>query len=217
MWTRTARVSIVFASMLLLAPLTHARPPIEIVGLFKNTAVVRDGGQERLMRPGDTTRNGVELISANAREAIVRYKGERYTVNLSQRVASTFKEVEQTRISVPADPLGQYRVNGTINGQYVSFLVDTGASVVAISSRTADRIGLEYRGARTGIVETAQGRTKSFFLKLDEVDIGGLVSRNVDAAVITGNYPTDILLGMSYLREVSVEEANGVLSLTKEF
>lgn len=193
------------------------RPPIEIVGLFKNRAVVRADGGEKLMRVGETTRAGVTLVSANAKEAVVRYRDRRYTLNLSNRVASSFEKVEQRQISVPADKRGQYHVGGTINGNYISFLVDTGASVIAISSQQADRLGLDYRSGKKGVVETAQGRVSSFFFTIDEVDIGGLVAHNVEAAVISGSYPTEILLGMSYLREVAVAEENGVLSLTKRY
>lgn len=193
------------------------RPPIEIVGLFKNRAVVRADGTEKLMRVGETTRAGVELVSANAKEAVVSYRDQHYTLNLSNRVGSSFQKREQSQISVASDNLGQYRVGGTINGEFVSFLVDTGASVVAISSQQADKIGLDYRRGKQGVVETAQGRVSSFFFTIDTLDVGGLVAHNVEAAVIIGAFPTDILLGMSYLRDVAVAEENGVLSLTKRY
>ena len=179
--------------------------------------MVRVDGHQQVMRPGDRTRSGVELVSADAEKAVFQYRGERFERRLSQRVNSSFQAAKRAELSIPADALGQYRVNGTIDGHYVSFLVDTGASVVAMSSRTAERIGLDYLSGQQGIVETAQGRTRSYFLDLKEVDVGGLKARNVKAAVISGDYPTTILLGMSYLREVKVTEANGVLSMTRGY
>jgi aspartyl protease family protein len=106
-------------------------------------------------------------------------------------------------------------VRGSVNGTFVNFLVDTGASVVAMSRLHAQQLGLDFSGAQQGSVVTAQGTVMSYFVNLDEVVVGGITARNVQAAVIDGNYPVEILLGMSFLRQVGLEEQGGVLTLVQ--
>ena len=202
----------------LLACLARAAPPIEVVGLFKDQAVIRTtGGTQRLLKIGQESPEGVRLISANPREAVVEYQGERHTLSLSNRVSSGFRAAELASVTIPSDQLGQYRVRGAINNHYVNFLVDTGASVVALSSQEAQRLGLDYSQGQRGQVQTAQGTADSYFLLLDEVKVAGLTAYNVQAAVIEGSYPIEILLGMSFLRQVSMQEQGGAMVLTQKF
>ncbi len=191
--------------------------PVEILGLFSDRAVIKTPGGQRLLRVGETSPDGVKLISANAREAVISYQGELHTLTLSNRVTTGFREAESQRVTVSSDQWGQYRIRGAIDNHYVNFLIDTGASVVALSSDAADRMGLRYLNAEKGMVQTAQGTADSYFMILDEVTVAGITVYNVQAAVIEGSYPVDILLGMSFLRQVSIQEAGGVMTLTKKF
>ncbi|MEM8769221.1 MAG: TIGR02281 family clan AA aspartic protease [Pseudomonadota bacterium] len=194
-----------------------ATVPIEIVGLFKNTAVIRTGSGEKMLRVGETTRQGVTLISANAREAVVSFQGEQHRLGLSRQAVGNYTEAEVNQISIPADNLGQYRIRGAINDRYVDFLVDTGASVVALSSADAQALGIDFLRGERGTVQTAQGTAESYFLNLDKVTVAGITAYNVQAAVITGRYPVDILLGMSFLKQVSIQESGGVMTLVQKF
>ncbi len=191
--------------------------PVTIVGLFKDQAVIRTAGGEQLLRAGETTAEGVTLIRANAREAVVAYQGRQHTLGLSRQAAGSggYTRATVSRVSIPADSLGQYRIRGAINNSYVDFLVDTGASVVALSSVTADGLGIDYRSGRRGSVQTAQGNTESYFVTLPSITVAGITAHNVQAAVITGSYPVDILLGMSFLKQVSISEEAGVMTLVK--
>jgi aspartyl protease family protein len=191
--------------------------PVSIVGLFKDQAVVQVGGTQRLMKVGQTSPEGVELISANTSEAVVIYQGQRHTLTLSNRVSSGFQEAQKASITIPSDQMGQYRVRGAINGQYVNFLLDTGASVVALSSREAQRLGLNYERGQPGQVATAQGTTDSYFMVVDEMSVAGIKVHNVQVAVIDGEYPLEILLGMTFLRQVSMQEQGGVMTLTQKY
>ncbi len=191
--------------------------PVTIVGLFKDRAVIRTAAGERLLKAGDTTPEGVTLISANAREAVVFYQGERHTLGLSRQAAGSggYTRATIARVAIPADSLGQYRIRGAINNRFVDFLVDTGASVVALSSVAADGLGIDYRKGQAGTVQTAQGSAESYFVTLPTVTVAGITVHNVQAAVIMGSYPVDILLGMSFLRQVSISEEGGVMTLVK--
>lgn len=94
-------------------------------------------------------------------------------------------------------PDGHYRAPGRINGQPVAFLVDTGATVVALPEALADRLGLQ-RGAAMR-VHTANGEAMAYATRLDEIDLGGAVARDVAAHIVPGMTGDEILLGMSYL------------------
>ncbi len=197
--------------------LALAAAPVEVVGLFKDRAVIRTAQGDSMIRVGEISDSGVTLVSADAHGALVRYQGEEYRLALSNRVGSKFRRVERSQISISPDALGQYRIRGAINNRFVNFLVDTGASVVALSAREADALGLDYLNGTKGSVQTAQGVAKSYFVMLDEVVVGGITAHNVQAAVIEGAYPVEILLGMSFLRQVALNEQGGVLTLTAKY
>ena len=82
-----------------------------------------------------------------------------------------------------------------------------------MSSTDAEGLGVDYLSGQPGSVQTAQGVADSYFVILDEVTVGSITAYNVQATVIQGGFPVDILLGMSYLRQVSMQENNGVLTL----
>ena len=164
-----------------------ATGPVEAVGLFKGRAMIRVQGVEHYMREGETSPEGATLVSATAKEAVVDFKGERYRVGLSDRVGANFNAVARASIAILPDDMGQYRVSGAINGQSVNYLIDTGASLIAISSAQAKGLGIPYtRAADVGSVVTAQGQAKAYFVTIDSVNVGGIESRNVKAAVIEG-------------------------------
>jgi aspartyl protease family protein len=188
--------------------------PVEVVGLFRDRAVIRVNDGEVMLRVGET-KKGVTLLSADANKASVRYAGERYELGLSNRVAGGYREIEKVQVVISSDRRGQYQVRGAINNQFTNFLVDTGASVVALSSELATSMNIDYTAGKQGAVETAQGRVGSRLVTLDELVVGSIKVYNIPAAVIEGDFPTLPLLGMSFLREVSMQESEGVLTLTQ--
>ncbi|TNF80502.1 MAG: TIGR02281 family clan AA aspartic protease [Gammaproteobacteria bacterium] len=211
------RASLPLAALLFLPMAALAVVPVEIVGLFKDMAVIRAGGGEKLLKVGETTAQGVTLIRADSREAVVAWQGQQHTLGLSKQVAGQYAEAQVSEVSIPADDLGQYRIRGAINNHYVDFLVDTGASVVALSSKQADALGINYRRGQLGSVQTAQGNAESYFMTLEKVTVAGITAHNVQAAVITGRFPIDILLGMSFLKQVSIRESGGVMTLVQNY
>lgn len=216
---RHLTIGFVVAGLVLVETAALAAVPLEIVGLFKDTIVIREWGGEHILRAGETTASGVSLIRANSREAVVSYQGQQHTLTLSDRPAGAggYARATAQSVAIPADALGQYRIRGAINNRYVDFLIDTGASVVAMSSSAAEALGIEYTRGQHGAVQTAQGNAESYFLKLETVTVAGITAHNVQAAIITGGYPQDILLGMSFLKQVSMQESGGVMTLVKKF
>lgn len=119
---------------------------------------------------------------------------------LRHAVAPNALQVGENRLEVPIARDGHAYLTAQVNGTDVLFVVDTGASVVALSQRDAQRVGLEPdRLAYYGLAQTANGRVQTAPVVLSSVQIGDFVSRNVSGMVIDGDVGMS-LLGMAYLR-----------------
>lgn len=118
-------------------------------------------------------------------------------------------------VSIGRDHRGHFQANGRVDGRSVSFMVDTGASVIALTEREAARLGIRpVRNDYTAQVRTANGMVKAAPVTLNSVDIGGLVVRDVQALVVPGNALGENLLGLSYLTRLKrFEYANNKLVL----
>jgi aspartyl protease family protein len=111
------------------------------------------------------------------------------------------------------DRNGHYEAEGQINGQAVTFLVDTGATDVALPESTARALGLEF-GPKIRVM-TAAGPTNAWVTRIDEVAVGGIRRRNVRASITSGEFD-GILLGMSFLKHYSLQQLEGRLVI-REF
>jgi aspartyl protease family protein len=106
------------------------------------------------------------------------------------------------------DRSGHYEAEGQINGQAVTFLVDTGATDVALPESVARALGLEF-GPRVKVM-TAAGPASAWMTRLDEVRVGAIRRRNVRATITDGEF-NGILLGMSFLRHYNLQQQDGRL------
>jgi aspartyl protease family protein len=103
-------------------------------------------------------------------------------------------------IVIARNAYGHFDVDGRVNGRSIDFVVDTGASVVALTARDAARLGIRPPpSAFTADVKTANGRVRAAPARLDVVEIGGLQLRDVTALVLPNDALTDNLLGLSFL------------------
>jgi aspartyl protease family protein len=118
-------------------------------------------------------------------------------------------------LSIPRDPRGHFATEGRIEGQRIGFMVDTGASMIALNESSAARFGLRpSRGDYNSTVTTANGTIKAAHTRLAMVDIGGLVVRDVDAMVLPDEALSENLLGLSFLSRLKrFEYANGTMVL----
>lgn len=191
-----------------------ARPEIVASGLFEGRALLTIEGAQHLLRVGEASPEGVRLIAANAREAVVEFEGQRITLAPGRAVGGSFETPARREVAVTRDQRHQYSVQVRVNGRPVRAVVDTGASVVALNSGEAQRLGVDYqqRGVASA-VRTASGVVPAWSVTLDRVELGGLVVHNVAAAVVEGEHPTEVLLGMSWLGRVTMRETDGVLYL----
>ena len=198
----------------LLPVMAWAADTIEVRGLFKNGAVLVIDGEQRLIKAGQTSPEGVKLVAADTRKAVIEVNGQRRTMTLSKQIAASFAPVEKKTTAVPRTANNQYLVTGTINGVNTQMLVDTGATAVAMSSATAQSLGINYRNEKNkGMARTASGLVTSYRVQLATVSVGEITLRNVAAFVNEGAYPQVVLLGMSFLRHVEIRDRGGVLVL----
>ncbi len=118
-------------------------------------------------------------------------------------------------LGVPRDGRGHFLTEGRIDGQRIGFMIDTGASVVALNETSAARFGLRpSRGDYNATVTTANGTVKAARARLPMVDVGGLIVRDVDAMVLPDQALSENLLGLSFLSKLKrFEYANGQLVL----
>lgn len=163
---------------------------IKISGLFNDKAIVTIDGKQRLLKVGKPSPEGVILISANAKEAVIEINGEQNTYTLGSHIGSSFEKPSGgNTVSIAPDAGGMYEVNGSINEFQVRFLVDTGATLISMNSNDAKRIGINYRmEGQESLSETASGLSKIYLVNLKTVMVGDIKLRDVQAAVHDGDF-----------------------------
>ena len=127
----------------------------------------------------------------------------------------TVAQASLRTLSIPRDARGHFAADGRIDGQRIAFMVDTGASVIALNESSAARFGLRpSRNDYRATVTTANGTVKAARARLAMVDIGGLIVRDVDAMVLPDEALSENLLGLSFLSKLRrFEYANGKMVL----
>ena len=200
----------------LLAGLIQAAD-ILVLGLFKDMAILRVDGKQYKLRTGEASPEGIKLISADSEQAVLEIDGRRETYLLGSHISATFSAPEKAGAMIrPVN--GMYQVSGFINRQPVDFLVDTGASSIAINANQARKLGINFRyEGEEGYSSTASGYARIYKLKLDSVQIGDIVINNVEAAVLEGDFPTTALLGMSFLNRVNIKRDGELMVLEKKW
>ncbi len=127
------------------------------------------------------------------------------------RISSdAYRSAWSYEVRVPAGYDRQFRVTGVVNRQPTGFLIDTGASFVALRESDARRAGI-YPKAQdyTAPVSTANGITKAARVEIDEIEIDGLIVRNIETFVLPDAQLGMNLLGMSFLSRLESVEARG--------
>ncbi len=211
---------IVVAIFLVLVSISFAfaQTNIQVKGLFKGSAVLEIDGKQHLLKVGKTSPEGVTLLAADPRKAVIVIDGEEHVLGLSKLISSSYQVTEKREISVPIDRASQYKTTAQINGRRVPVLIDTGANIIALSSVVARQIGISYpAGQPSARVTTASASMPAYSVRLDSVDVGGIRANNIDAVIIEGEYPQITLLGMSYLRHVTMREEGGIMYLKSKY
>lgn len=193
--------------------LAAAQPTVRVVGLFPNAALLNIDGQRTLVKAGATGPQGVTVVSADSRSAVLSIDGVQSTYTLTRDYGSGgFSAPEKRRLTISKGAAGHYWVTGLVNGYSVPFMVDTGATTIAMNAQQAQRLGIDFKSKGSPVmVSTASGTEKAWRVYLNSVKLGAIEVLGVDAMVLDGEFPCDVLLGMSFLSRVSWREDQGAL------
>lgn len=189
---------------------------VSVVGLFKDKAIVTiDGGKPRTLSVGQTAQ-GVKLVAADSGSASFDVDGKRRTLSMGQSFAGGAVAGERKSVSLTADARGHFAAAGSLNGYPMTFLVDTGATSIAINAAEAKRIGLDYKAGQATGVGTAAGVVPAWRVKFNTVKVGSITVNQVDGMVVeTGlNVP---LLGMSFLNRMEMRRDGQTMTLTQRY
>jgi aspartyl protease family protein len=196
---------------------------INVVALTSGKAVVSiNGGKPRSMTVGQVSPEGVKLLSATSESATFEIGGKRQTLVPGQSgvygIGASSGDRGGGSVILTADSRGHFVVDGQVNGLSMRFMVDTGASVIALSKEDASRVGVKYLEGTRGRVQTANGTIPVYRVKLDSVKVGDISLTGVDAVVIEeeGRLPI-ALLGMSFLNRMEMKRDGDTLTLIRRF
>ncbi len=187
---------------------------VTVEALLPNTAVLKINGQRKTLKAGDSFQ-GVKLLSADASAAVLEINGERQRLGLNRNITTNYVAPERRQLDIPRNDRMQYITSALVNGRRIQVIVDTGANVVAMNDRQATALGIDYKAGVPSKLETASSIIDAWMVNLQSVEVGGIRVENVRATVAEGDYPSTILLGMSYLQHVEMRERDGVLSLSR--
>ena len=199
----------------LLAPRAARAQTVSLAGHMGRKALLVIDGQTATLAVGES-RHGVRLLSLEGGQAQVEWNGR--VSRLQQggapvRVAGGAPAADGGReIVLTAGPGGHFLASGAINGRPVRFMVDTGATVVALGQADADRIGVDYRHAQRVMMNTANGSAPAHAVTLSAVMLGGVTVANVQAVVMPAAMP-HVLLGNSFLTRFQMRRDNDVMRL----
>lgn len=196
---------------------------ISVTALFGGKAqLVIDGGKPRMLSAGQTSPEGVKLISADSSAAVIEFQGKRQSLALGSgmRIAGAGAASGTggaASVTLTADAQGHYVTLGQINGGTVQFLVDTGATTITLPSAEARRLNINYLGGQRGYTQTANGRAAAYRVSLDTVKIGDITLHAVEAIVLEGDGLKIALLGMSFLNRTEMRRDGQALTLIRRF
>jgi len=205
----------VLAAALAAAP--AAALDLTLVGTFGDKAaiLVLDRGEPRTLRIGQKI-GAATLVSVERDRATVEIDGKRRVLVRGQTWSTSGGPAGRQTAVLAAGPGGHFVAEGQVNGGAVRFLVDTGASAVALPAADARRLGIDYRKGQRGITQTASGPAPVYLVKLDSVRVGAIELHEVDGIVIEQGLPI-ALLGMTFLNRVEMKREGQTLTLTRRF
>ena len=205
------------AALLLACPAGFAQT-VSMSGSLGDKALLMIDGAPRTVATGATVQ-GVKLISVTGHDAVVEIKGKRVAVVMGGAQVNIGGQASSgggSQIVLTAGSGGHFLTAGGINGKAVRFLVDTGATSVAMGIAEAEHLGLDYRSGQRLYVSTANGNSPAYKVRLAEVRIGDVIVYDIEALIVPAQMEF-ILLGNSFLTRFQMKRENETLTLSKRF
>jgi aspartyl protease family protein len=191
---------------------------VALQGMLGSKALlIVDGGAPTAVAPGETHK-GVKVLSTLGDQAVVEVDGQRHTLRVGDAPGNVGGGASPrgNKIVLTAGTGGHFVTQGAINGRSVQFMVDTGATGVGLSIGDAERIGLNYKAGQPIRINTANGQTTGWLVRLGSVRVGDVEVYDVEAAVSPGSMPY-ILLGNSFLNRFQMRRDNDQLVLERRY
>jgi aspartyl protease family protein len=190
---------------------------VALIGLIGDKAAVLAvaGGEPKTVKVGQTWR-GVTVVAVERERATVEVDGKRRVLAIGQHYRAAAAPAERQSVTLAADARGHFFTDGAVNGNPVRFLVDTGASSVALPAAEAVRLGIDYRKGQRALSSTAGGVVPIYVVRLDTVRLGAIELSGVEAVVIERGLDV-ALLGMSFLNRVDMKRDGHLMTLTRRF
>jgi len=196
----------------------EAAVQFRVLALFNGKAMLQIDGTNHLLREGQEGPQGLFLISADAKKAVIEVDGRRDEYRLGSHAGGTFADPQDREVKIWQDSSGGYLTTGSINGRNTDMLVDTGATQVALSETEAKRLGIAFRRRdKKTLVQTASGVANAYSVNLARVRVGAIELSNVNGVVVEGDSPRRVLLGMSFLNRVEMNHQGNILLLRSKF
>jgi aspartyl protease family protein len=199
---------------------TAGAQSVALQGMLGSKALlIVDGAAPKTVAPGETFK-GVKVLSTAGDQAVVEIDGKRETLRVGEAPASVGGKgggpAHGSRIVLTAESGGHFMSQGAINGQAVRFMVDTGATSVAMGAAEADRIGLKYKNGQLGYTNTANGTVTVWRVKFASVRVGDVEIYDVDGVVVPTSMPL-VLLGNSFLGRFQMKRDNDQMVLERRY
>jgi aspartyl protease family protein len=190
---------------------------VGLAGVFPGKALLTiNGGPPRIVAVGSTTAEGVSVLAVDGETATIEADGRKRRLRVGDNVASPAATASGAQATLTADARGHFLTTGSINGTTVRFMVDTGATMIALGAGDARRIGIDTSKGVPGFAMTANGQARVVRVKLDSVRVGEITVNNVDALVHEHDLPL-ALLGMSFLNRMEMQRDGQSMTLRKRF
>ena len=191
---------------------------VALIGVIGDRAAVIaiDGGEPKTIKLGQTW-NGVKVVAVEKTRATIEIEGKQRVLQLGQHHRGAAQSEGRQSVTLAADPRGHFFADATVNDLPVRFVVDTGASVVVLSAADAVRLGLDYRKGQRANMQTANGATTGYLVKLEKVRVGGIELHNVDGVVVDQGLGSVALLGMSFLNRLEMRRDGEKMELIRRY
>lgn len=222
--SRARRMALVvwmmFVPCVVVPTVVHAQSVAMTGSMGSKALLVVNGGAPKALVAGDV-HQGVKLLSVGADQATVEVGGKRHTVSLGGAPVSIGGGVgggaaRGSQIVLTASSGGHFIILGSINGRSTQFMVDTGATSVALGPDDARTMGIDYEKAPRSVGSTANGTVMLYRVKLRTVRIQDVEVHDVDAVVVPQGMP-HVLLGNSFLTRFQMKRDNDVMTLTRRY
>ncbi len=205
---RTSKAALlVLLVCMTIASNVYSAPKINYRSMVDETVYMYVNGHLIKLTPGQTSKNGIKLLSANLDAIVVLVEGKRYQYKKNNKQGTILDN------KVICDFDGRaYWAKGRINGKDVTFHVDTGATYVTINNVQAKALKIKL-GKKMVQIRTATKTETAYQVTLDTISVGDIELQNISAVIMMHKHPQQPLLGLSFLSHVEINQESEQMTL----